>query len=63
MTSLVQENLINREGYAPYCGSECSTMPRAKFDGKQFVCPNCGWKSEFPADFIKKYKDKWHKAN
>jgi hypothetical protein len=34
-------------------------MPRTRFNGKQFVCPECGWQSEFPEDFIKEYKAKW----
>ena len=58
--SIVRENLLTRPGYAPYCGNfDCHLrMPRTRFDGQQFVCA-CGWKSEFPADFIAEYKSKW----
>jgi predicted RNA-binding Zn-ribbon protein involved in translation (DUF1610 family) len=63
--SIVRENLLNEEGYVPYCGNidayavgRCH-MPRTRFDGKQFVCPTCGWHSEFPNDFIAEYKKKW----
>lgn len=48
------------KGYSPYCGSStCKFMPRTKFDGEQFVCPDCGWRSAFQADFIKGYINKW----
>lgn len=57
----MQEKLLNTEGYAPYCGNnECPTMPRARFNGKQFYCPCCGWVSQFPEDFIEAYKEKWN---
>ena len=59
--SIVRENLMKRAGYTPYCGSfECRwRMPRTHFDGEQFVC-SCGWRSEFPQDFIAKYKARWN---
>ena len=54
----VRENLMTQKGYTPYCGDyNCSKgMPRTKFDEKQkqFVC-SCGFISEFPKDFIKRY--------
>jgi hypothetical protein len=52
---------MTREGYSPYCGDEnCTRMlPRTTWDGEQFKC-RCGWRSQFPADFIAKYKAKWH---
>lgn len=62
--STVRENLMKQPGYAPYCGgamekgSTCS-MPRTSWDGEQFKC-SCGWRSQFPADFIAEYKAKWH---
>lgn len=56
--SIVRRNLMEREGYSPYCGGECLQMPRTQFDGQQFKC-SCGWRSEFPSDFIHKYKEKW----
>ena len=59
--SIVRENLMNREGYSPYCGNcNCiGSMPRTRFNGNQFKCNCCGWVSVFPADFIKEYKKKW----
>jgi hypothetical protein len=58
--SIVRENLMTRPGYSPYCGDmKCRAgMPRTRFDGEQFVC-RCGWRSEFPEDFISKYRKKW----
>lgn len=63
--STVRENLMTREGYSPYCGgamdkdSFCD-MPRTVWTGEQFKCPTCKWVSQFPADFIAEYKEKWH---
>jgi hypothetical protein len=60
--TIIRNNLINEKGYSPYCGSidpVCS-MPRTYFNGNQFICPNCGWVSKFPDDFIKRYKEKWN---
>lgn len=60
--NIVRDNLMNVPGYAPYCGAanDCIyNMPRTHFDGKQFVC-RCGWRSNFPADFIKSYKKRWN---
>lgn len=57
--TLVRHNLMTRKGYGPYCGALCRTMPRSKFDGAQFICPDCGWRSEFPETFIARYKAKW----
>lgn len=64
--SIVRENLMTEPGYAPYCGnniarhlpSGCSN-PRTKWNGEQFVCPCCGWISQFPKEFIDRYKAKW----
>ena len=60
----VRHNLLTREGYSPYCGaainSKCS-MPRTKWNGEQFVCPECGYTTIFPNDFIAYYKQKWNK--
>jgi rubredoxin len=58
--SLVRHNLMTRQGYSPYCGGErCRTMPRTRFDGEQFVCPTCGWRSSFEPEFIAAYKAHW----
>jgi hypothetical protein len=58
--NIVRRNLMEDKGYAPYCGADkgCN-WPRAKWDGDQFKCPCCGWRSQFPADFIDAYKAKW----
>jgi hypothetical protein len=64
--STVRHNLMNQNGYSPYCGNPISRLaqggcsnPRTVFNGEQFFCPECGWQSEFPADFIQRYKLKW----
>ena len=67
MESIVRQNLMNLEGYTPYCGSDTARPPfgsgcdnpRTKFNGQQFVCPKCNWISDFPIAFIDKYKKKW----
>jgi hypothetical protein len=66
--TIVRENLMTQEGYTPYCGNNISRTdkggcdnPRTKWDGEQFGCPKCGWHSEFPADFILRYKAKCRK--
>lgn len=57
MISVVRRNLMEQEGYSPYCGNDkCGHVwPRTKFDGDQFRC-RCGWVSQFPDDFIAEYK-------
>ena len=62
--NIVRENLMNEPGYSPYCGAEkCGGLyPRTRFDGEQFVCPACRWRSQFPTDFIAEYKAKWNLA-
>lgn len=64
--SVVRENLMTREGYSPYCGNNISrdkkggcNNPRTNWNGEQFVCPQCGWTSNFPPDFITRYKQRW----
>lgn len=56
--SIVRDNLMNREGYAPYCGCD-DCYARAPFNGEQFKCKRCGWTSEFEPEFIAEYKKKW----
>lgn len=58
-TTIVRENLMTSFAYMPYCGVP-TCRGRAAFDGEQFKC-KCGWRSEFPADFIARYKAKWSK--
>ena len=61
--SIVRANLMTTNGYTPYCGGMCKSMPRTKFDGKQFVCPSCGWVSSFPTEFIREYVGKWEQTD
>lgn len=58
--SIVRNNLLNIEGYTPYCGSigHCP-YPRTHFNGFQFVCKHCGWVSQFEEEFIQEYKSIW----
>lgn len=68
--TIVRENLMTREGYTGYCGNawdeqkknNCD-MPRTKWipELNQFRCHKCGWVSQFPDDFIQRYKQKWNK--
>lgn len=53
--SMVRRNLLTVPGYTPYCGAQCSSMPRTRFDGEQFKCGDCGWSSSFEAEFIQAY--------
>lgn len=64
--TIVRENLMNEPNYSPYCGNPISRMvkggcdnPRTKFNGSQFICPHCNWVSEFPTEFIQRYKARW----
>jgi hypothetical protein len=68
--SIVRTNLINQQGYTGYCGNSWNEqkrkgcdMPRTKWDAElnQFRCPKCGWVSQFPSDFIKRYRERWGK--
>jgi hypothetical protein len=64
-STIVRNNLMTREGYAPYCGNGewcLKGMPRTKWDAEkeQFVC-SCGWTSKIAPDFIKRYKERWGK--
>lgn len=63
--TIVRENLMTIEGYSGYCGAmeKCTKgMPRTRWDKEreQFVC-SCGWVSQYPKDFIERYKAKWGK--
>lgn len=63
-SSIVRENLMTEKGYTGYCGDfDCKKgMPRTRWNAKlgQFVC-SCGWVSQYPNDFINRYKEKWGK--
>lgn len=58
--SIVRDNLMNEPKYAPYCGtSSCQFWwPRTTFKDDQFEC-RCGFRTEFPDEFIEEYKKKW----
>lgn len=58
--SIVRGNLLTEKGYSPYCGNDKCIMPRTMFHMGQFTCPKCGWVSEFPEEFITKYKQLWN---
>lgn len=66
--AIVRENLMTVPNYTGYCGNAeprgypggCSN-PRTIFDGEQFVCPECKWRSQYPEDFITRYKVRWGK--
>jgi hypothetical protein len=59
--TIVRQNLMDNVNYTPYCGSDKDCYnPRTVYrpvDG-QFICPHCKWISQFPEDFIKRYKAK-----
>ena len=57
--SIVRQNLMDNKDYRPYCGN--THFVRLIWDGEQFTC-SCGYRTEFPEDFIKRYKAKWHKT-
>jgi hypothetical protein len=66
--TVVRENLMTIPDYTGYCGNNISSFdkggchnPRTKWNGSQFICPECGWISQYPDDFIKRYKEKWNK--
>ena len=56
----VRHKFMNEQDYAPYCGNG-SCMGRAPFNGKQFQCVRCNWISQYPNDFLIRYKKKWDK--
>ena len=67
-TTVARQNLITEKDYTPYCGNGISRHekggcdnPRTKWDGEQFFCPKCNWRSQFPIDFINRYKATWNK--
>ena len=55
--SVVRANSLTIPGYTPYCGADScgGRWPRTTFDGAQFYCSACGWRSSFPSDFIAEY--------
>jgi len=63
MNKIIRENLLTEKGHTPYCGADhyIGRWPRLVFDGSQFVCPSCGWTSQFDDELIIEYKAKWSK--
>lgn len=68
--SIVRTNMMQDPNYTGYCGNSWNEqrrlncdMPRTKWipELSQFKCPKCGWVSEFPESFIKRYKEKHNK--
>lgn len=66
-STTIRENLMNQEGYTPYCGNQLPTVqfggcdnPRTIFKNGQFVCPKCGFRTSFPSEFIERYVKKWN---
>jgi rubredoxin len=63
--TIVRQNLMDDPNYRPYCGNMDNCYnPRTQYrpiDG-QFICPNCKWISQFPADFVARYRAK-HNIN
>lgn len=53
--SVIRDNLLSQPGYSPYCGNWDCDMPRTFWNGTQFECPACQWKSAFDDAFIQKY--------
>lgn len=61
--TIVRHNLMNDPNYRPYCGNDNHKgLNRVKWDSnlRQFRC-SCGFVTEFPEDFIKRYTEKWGK--
>jgi hypothetical protein len=56
--SIIRENLMEDKNYRPYCevNNQSCYMPRTIWTGEQFLCPNCKWRSDFPKEFIDRYK-------
>lgn len=62
LNSVVRRNLMTVPNYTPYCGNgQCQLhMPRLRWDGEQFKC-FCGYRTNFPTEFINAYKATWRK--
>lgn len=58
--SWMQNKLMTEEGYLMYCGGPtCTSLVRARFNGRQFHAACCGWTSSYSPEFIELYKKKW----
>lgn len=59
--SFMKNKLLTEQGYMPYCGgTQCATLRRTRFNGRQFVASCCNWTSVYSYAFIKRYKEKWN---
>ena len=58
---IVRNNLMKRQGYAPYCG-HVHCFNRLVWDGEQFECKAHKYRTDFPEDFIAGYKARWHEG-
>jgi len=62
--TIVRQNLMDDVNYRPYCGNThpshsplgCNNPRAERIPDLQFKCPNCGWTSSFPEEFITRYK-------
>lgn len=68
--TIVRQNMMDDVNYRGYCGNGISRLkpggcdnPRTIWDGEQFYCPHCGWRSQFPDDFMQRYKAKHNLTN
>lgn len=52
---------IMSDGRPPFCGNRKCGRPRTKFNGTQFICPECGWTTKYDKEFIERYRKKWNK--
>lgn len=64
--SIVRNNMMRQRNYTGYCGNNLPARdpggchnPRTYWDKGQFKCPECGWRSKYPDDFIELYKQRW----
>lgn len=56
--SQVRTNMMKDKNYTPYC-MKCPRLQRfGKFNGKQMVCPRCNTETQFPFEFIERFKSK-----
>lgn len=61
-TSIVRSNILEDQGYVPYC--DCPRLVRIKSNGvgKQMSCDKCGTKTKFSQEFLNEWI-RVHEAN
>lgn len=59
--TIVRQNMIDDKNYRPYC-MKCSGLQRMniRLDNLQLQCPKCKSITQFPSDFVNRYKTKWN---